>query len=80
MKKKNELEPWLAERMTEREDGRLEMKLKDMPKFPEGQDKLPNPIEIDGQSKTWVGIGWVDNGPATGKEPLVINTEDDDGG
>lgn len=70
------LEPWLKKRVTKREDGRLEIKLSDMPVFPDHIDKLPNPVEIDGQQKMWVGIGWIDHGPATGKEPLVINTED----
>ena len=71
------LKPWLKKRITKRKDGRLEIKLADLPTFPDHLDELPNPVEIDGQSKTWVGIGWVDNGPATGKEPLVINTEEE---
>ena len=71
------LKPWLAKRVTKRKDGRLELKRSDMPLFPDHTDDLPNPVEIDGRQKMWVGIGWIDQGPATGKEPLVI-VEDDD--
>lgn len=72
------LEPWLKKRVKKRKDGRLEMKLSDMPAFPDSIDKLPNPVEIDGRRKMWVGIGWIDEGEAKGDEPLVILTEEDD--
>lgn len=54
------------------------MKRSDLPFVLQRTDELPNPIEIDGQSKTWVGIGWVDNGPANGTEPLVIVEDGDE--
>ena len=31
-------------------------------------DKLPQVIDDHGRRKHWVGIGWVDEGPATGDE------------
>lgn len=71
------LKKWLKGRVTKRKDGRLEMKMADMPVFPDHIDELPGPVEIDGRSKTWVGIGWVDNGPADGTEPLVITGTED---
>jgi hypothetical protein len=55
-----------------RKDGRLEMKRSDLPIFPEARDKMPAPIEHEGRRKLWVGIGYIDEGPATGKEPLVL--------
>ena len=37
-------------------------------------DRIPNGcVEIDGRAMRWVGIGWVDEGPATGKETMVVN-------
>lgn len=68
----------LRKRLTKREDGRWEITLADLPKFPDLTDHLPGPVEIDGRCKRWVGIGWIDEGPATGEEPLVINTEEED--
>jgi len=38
-------------------------------------DDLPDPVEMGGQRRTWVGIGWVNEGDADGSEVLV--TEDD---
>ena len=35
-------------------------------------DKLPQVINDEGRRKRWVGIGWVDDGPATGSETEVI--------
>jgi hypothetical protein len=68
----------IRKRLKKRKDGRWEIKRSDLPRFADGTDHLPNPAEIDGKSMTWVGIGWTENGPATGKEPLVI-VEDNDG-
>ena len=34
--------------------------------------KLPRVINIEGRCKQWVGMGWVDEGKATGKEVKVI--------
>jgi len=70
------MESWLRKRLKKRKDGRYEIKLSNLPKFPEYIDHLPGPVEIDGQRKRWVGFGWVDEGPATGDESLVINTEE----
>ena len=52
------------------------IKLSKMPKFNEGISKLPMPVEIDGRRKQWVGIGWVDEGPADGTEPTLIEVDD----
>ena len=35
-------------------------------------DRLSGPVEVDGRSMRWVGIGWIDEGSATGKELLVV--------
>ena len=35
-------------------------------------DDLPQVINDDGRRKHWVGIGWIDEGPATGDETEVI--------
>jgi len=55
-----------------RRDGRWELPVSDLPRFPEGKDHLPNPLEHDGRQKRWVGIGYVDQGSATGRERLVL--------
>jgi len=55
-----------------RKDGRLEMKRSDLPFSPEARDKMPMPMEHNGIRKRWVGFGYVDEGLATGKEPLVL--------
>jgi len=34
--------------------------------------KLPQAINDDGRRKRWVGIGWVDEGPAHGDEVIVL--------
>lgn len=34
--------------------------------------RLPQVINDDGHRKQWVGIGWIDEGKATGKEVRVI--------
>jgi hypothetical protein len=34
--------------------------------------KLPLTIEHDGRRQHWVGIGWIDQGPARGDEVLVV--------
>lgn len=34
---------------------------------------LPHLIEDGGRRKRWVGIGWVDEGPADGTEVLVVD-------
>ena len=62
----------IRKRLKKRKDGRWQIKRCDLPRFADGTDHLPNPVEIDGRQKQWVGIGWTDHGPATGKEPLVI--------
>jgi hypothetical protein len=36
-------------------------------------DKLPSPVSLEGRRMRWVGIGWVDEGPATGQEPRVVD-------
>ena len=41
----------------------------------EGIDKLPGPVEHNGERKGWVGIGWVTEGKADGTEPLLITDE-----
>lgn len=33
---------------------------------------LPNPINLNGRRKCWVGIGWVDEGEADGSEEAVV--------
>lgn len=35
-------------------------------------DKLPQVIDDEGRRKRWVGIGWIDEGLATGDETEVI--------
>ena len=54
---------------------RRTIRLDDLPRFPDATDKLPQPAEIEGRRKRWVGIGWVDEGPATGREPLLVLTD-----
>jgi hypothetical protein len=39
----------------------------------ESKDKLPSPAAIDCRRKMWVGIGWIDEGPADGTEPLIVS-------
>ena len=34
--------------------------------------KLPSIVEIDGRRKWWTGIGWVDEGKATGTEVKMV--------
>jgi len=34
--------------------------------------KLPRAVNIDGVRYEWVGIGWVEAGKPTGKEPKVV--------
>lgn len=34
--------------------------------------KMPQVVNDGGRRKEWVGIGWIDVGPATGREVLVI--------
>jgi hypothetical protein len=34
--------------------------------------RIPKTVNDGGRSKRWVGIGWVDEGPATGKEEAVV--------
>lgn len=70
------MKPWLKKKIKKRDDGRMEISLADLPKFPDHMDELPGPVEIDGRRKRWVGIGWIDEGDAEGNEPLVINTDD----
>lgn len=41
-----------------------------IPIFPEFKDCMPR-VEHDGIRKNWVGIGWVDEGPAHGDELLL---------
>jgi hypothetical protein len=50
--------------------------------WPEAKDKLPGPAELQDYDPTkpsarmrWVGIGWVNEGPADGTEPLLILNE-----
>ena len=38
---------------------------------------LPSPVEMGGERLRWVGIGWVNEGPARGDETLVLENEDD---
>jgi hypothetical protein len=38
--------------------------------------ELPHLIEDNGRRKRWVGIGWVDEGPADGTEVLVVPTKE----
>jgi hypothetical protein len=59
-------------KMRKRADGRHYMKQADLPMFAEKRDLLPNPVEWDGRRMCWVGIGYVDERPARGDEPLVI--------
>jgi hypothetical protein len=35
-------------------------------------DKLPSCVDIGGQRHHWVGIGWVEEGPALGDEVIVV--------
>lgn len=37
--------------------------------------KMPQVVNHDGVRKEWVGIGWIDCGPATGREVKVIEDE-----
>jgi sulfite reductase beta subunit-like hemoprotein len=67
-----EMEPWLRKRMELRLDGRLQIRRSNLPNFADHVDHLPQPVEIDGEQKQWVDIGWIDHGKATGDEPLVI--------
>lgn len=39
-------------------------------------EKLPKTINDDGRRKLWVGIGWIDDGPATGSETKVIRSSE----
>ena len=34
--------------------------------------KLPQAVEHEGIRKEWVGIGWIDCGAPSGREPLVV--------
>lgn len=34
--------------------------------------RMPQVVNDGGRRKRWVGIGWIDEGPATGRECLVI--------
>lgn len=40
--------------------------------LPQQLDGLPGPADFGGKRKMWVGIGWVDEGPARGDEPLYV--------
>lgn len=49
----------------------------------ESLDKLPMPAQFGRDLKTarsqeWVGIGWIDLGPATGKEPLLVVDDEEE--
>jgi hypothetical protein len=35
-------------------------------------DKLPDTVDICGRRRHWVGIGWVEEGPALGNEVIVV--------
>ena len=35
--------------------------------------KMPLTVNLNGRRKHWVGIGWVDEGEATGREVKVID-------
>lgn len=35
-------------------------------------DKLPSPVQVGDRHMEWVGIGWIDVGPAKGDEVLVV--------
>ena len=53
------------------------IKISDMPKFPDGIDKLWKDGEnacadVDGRRMDWVSIGWIDDGLARGDEPIKI--------
>lgn len=37
---------------------------------------LPQIINDEGRRKLWVGVGWVDDGPATGNETEVIRSSE----
>jgi len=37
--------------------------------------RLPRVVNIDGQRKEWVGIGWIDCGLARGDEVLVVEAK-----
>jgi hypothetical protein len=72
------MKPWLKKLLKKRKDGRWEIKQEGLPLFPDHTDELPGPVEIDGRRKQWVGIGWIDEGPAQGDEPLVVLVEDEE--
>ena len=38
-------------------------------------DELPQVINDEGRRKRWVGIGWIDEGQATGSETKVIRSD-----
>jgi hypothetical protein len=38
--------------------------------------ELPELISVQGRRKRWVGIGWVDEGPATGYEHALVIDND----
>jgi hypothetical protein len=54
---------------------RKKLKFNELPIFPESIDRLPSPAEYNGRRMRWVGIGWVDEGPADGTEPLLITDD-----
>ena len=35
-------------------------------------DRLPQTVNDDGKRKRWVGIGWVEEGPANGTEEATV--------
>ena len=35
-------------------------------------DRLQGLVNIKGRAMEWVGIGWIDTGPATGREKLTV--------
>ena len=34
--------------------------------------RIPSPVDDNGQRKTWVGIGWITEGPANGTEKAKV--------
>lgn len=36
--------------------------------------RLPQTVDLEGRRMHWVGIGWIDEGPADGTEVLVVES------
>lgn len=35
-------------------------------------EHLPSPVDVLGRRMTWVGIGWIDEGPVKGDEKALV--------